>query len=171
MADEKKFLDAGGLGHAWEKIKTWLGSWKTEQFGSGSYNNGCELDISPFSYPAWGVPLKVASKLRMSWENDAFEIVGGDTGQTANSYQITSKFGMFVTDVLITAGFTNVFVRNAFESTVRLVLLVATVGSDGNTQFFTKASLIEPSMGFQFHIGDLGNATGNISVFGFWTGV
>lgn len=45
MADEKKFLDAGGLGHAWDKIKTWLASWKTEQFGSGTYENELGLNI------------------------------------------------------------------------------------------------------------------------------
>ena len=39
MADEKKFLDAGGLEHAWDKIKTWLGSWKTNQFGNMSVVN------------------------------------------------------------------------------------------------------------------------------------
>lgn len=30
-----KYLDDAGLGRVWDKIKTWLASWKIEQFGAG----------------------------------------------------------------------------------------------------------------------------------------
>ena len=39
----KQYLDKGGLEHAWSKIKSWiqtyLSSWKTTNFGTGTYNN------------------------------------------------------------------------------------------------------------------------------------
>lgn len=38
MAD-KKYLDGGGLAHLWDKIKSYLTTWKTSNFGTGTYSN------------------------------------------------------------------------------------------------------------------------------------
>lgn len=35
MAD-KKYLDKGGLAHLWDKIKSYLTTWKTSNFGTGT---------------------------------------------------------------------------------------------------------------------------------------
>lgn len=46
----KKYLDKGGLEHAWAKIKSWiqtyLSSWKTTSFGSGTYSNSGSITSS-----------------------------------------------------------------------------------------------------------------------------
>lgn len=44
MAD-KKYLDEGGLTHLWEKIKSYLETWKTSNFGTGTYSNNGQLNI------------------------------------------------------------------------------------------------------------------------------
>ena len=41
---ESKYLDGGGLTHLWSKIKEYLGTWKTSNFGIGTYNNTGQID-------------------------------------------------------------------------------------------------------------------------------
>lgn len=41
-----KFLDNTGLSHLWSKIKSYLISWKSENFGSGTYNNRGNFNIA-----------------------------------------------------------------------------------------------------------------------------
>lgn len=36
---ESKYLDGGGLQRAWDRIKAYLTTWKTTNFGSGTYQN------------------------------------------------------------------------------------------------------------------------------------
>ena len=44
MAD-KKYLDQGGLTHLWDKIKSYLTTWKASNFGTGTYSNSGTLTI------------------------------------------------------------------------------------------------------------------------------
>lgn len=41
-----KFLDSNGLSHLWNKIKNYLTSWKSENLGSGTYNNEGSFNIT-----------------------------------------------------------------------------------------------------------------------------
>lgn len=42
----KQYLDKGGLERVWDRIKSYLTTWKTTNFGSGTYTNSGSLTIS-----------------------------------------------------------------------------------------------------------------------------
>lgn len=60
-----KFLDNSGLSHLWNKIKSYLTSWKSENFGSGTYDNKGMIEISN------GTELRFGSSLRFEVKNSS----------------------------------------------------------------------------------------------------
>ena len=54
----------GGLTYLWSKIKSYLTSWKSENFGSGTYDNKGEIEISS------GTKLRFRTGLRFEVKNN-----------------------------------------------------------------------------------------------------
>lgn len=86
----KKYLDGGGLEHAWAKIKNWISLWKITSFGSGAYNNTGTITVSN--------NLNVASNVQISGELqviiDTPKFTGDYTTGSTYTVTITRRHGM-----------------------------------------------------------------------------
>ena len=143
----KQYLDKGGLEHAWSKIKSWiqtyLSSWKTTNFGIGTYSNYGELDIQTNnSY------LRLYASSHIILHPDALIEIGSGMGislQSANEHAInnTNGYGMDLVSPdscqIMIARFVNTGYIKAAEkigfAVIRKPIRSSTSSSDKNTVY------------------------------------
>ena len=99
-----KYLDDAGLTHVWSKIKTWLASWKIEQFGAGeiSINENAHFKVT-------GTGVSITNDdddFNFSLSDFEFAIKGNSSLFTASKVQI--NFG-YVYLAYLTFSYSNGF--------------------------------------------------------------
>lgn len=90
---ESKYLDGGGLTHLWSKIKAYydayLVTWKTSNFGTGTYNNSGKL------YAESGAIVEVLDSGRITLESNSIfdlnntQIDGDASSLSMNEFDLT----------------------------------------------------------------------------------
>ena len=81
----------GGLTHAWSKIKSYLGTWKTSNFGTGTYSNYGELSIQ-----ANNSYLRLHASSHITLHPDALIEIGSGMGMSlwsANEHALNNVDG------------------------------------------------------------------------------
>ena len=91
-----KFLDSNGLTSLWSKFKSFLTTWKTENFGTGTYSNKGKLAIGAYS----SIDLSSTSmKVISGRENDA--TVYGIRIDATNTSYLPAFYGSSCIDVFV----------------------------------------------------------------------
>lgn len=122
--------------HTWAKIKSWiqtyLGSWKTTNFGSGTYDNQLGLKISTGDSEHSLAEIKVADK---------FAICALKNSTLFKSHEITTPFGIAI---LYMEGFTAAYskiVNNTAYTIIVQAMQITTNSEDALEMLLNKASL------------------------------
>lgn len=175
MADEKKFLDAGGLGHAWGKIKTWLTSWKTEQFGSGNYTSSRNVIIkdavgSSAAWGALGTSLEIDNDGSMS-TNDFQIAAQGVMGPNINLY-LEKNNGMLIarTQMSLSSG---KVCTNKTGGNIQCLVFGSYHQSEGNDVTFSFSERLGNDQTLKLDANKTGTSimAGSVVVFVVWSRV
>ena len=118
---EKKYLDRGGLEHAWDRIKSYLTTWKTTNFGSGTYlNSGSLLIGQNIAIEAgYTLILNQATRIGTRFSVDNLEIVNAREASAQQPFYILKTRGMAIIYKYVTM-FANVVARNNSGVTITL---------------------------------------------------
>lgn len=115
---EKKFLDQGGLSRLWDKVKAYLTSWKTTNFGTGIYSNRGELNITEgnklllSSEKSEGTTTETSSRVTLgfAWA-DGF----------SSTVELTTSCGLLVVDSNGFIGFKNIVNKSGVKLKVTII--------------------------------------------------
>lgn len=166
MAD-KKYLDKEGLTHLWSKIKKYLGTWKTSNFGKGTLN-------SEGSFYNYGNVYIENGTLNIG-AGSAFEVGGGFTlysgicnvlqgGVYAIGYSIKTTHGM-----AYIWGNASTYAKYVVNNTLRKVILTSIpIPAGTSTQFdkaISEAVVVEIESGEQSSVTPVGSYQGALI---FW---
>ena len=152
-------MTGGGLTHLWDKIKSYLTTWKTSNFGTGTYYNYGTINQEGLLTVGTSGRLEVGS---------GFTLYSGLCNNPQGVYAISHRIST-VHGIAYICGNASTYAKSIVNDSTRKILVTSIpIPANSNTQFDTvvsQAMVVEVEAGASSAITPTGNYQGALIIW------